>query len=192
MSACLRVWAAASFALLVASTQVAAANYGFRILRAELRPVVSERAHEFELDADIDYRFSEAALDALRNGVSLTLILRLKIQQERGWWWPETLLDETRPFRVRYHALSKLYQILDGDGETPRNFVSVNAMLEAMGTVRNLPVGRGLALDKGELYRASLSVALDIESLPLPLRPVAYVTPAWYLDSSVYQWSFAD
>ena len=43
-----------------------------------------------------------------------------------------------------------------------------------------------------EPYRAGLSVRLDIESLPLPLRPVAYVTPAWYLESPVYKWTFAD
>jgi len=190
MTACLRFCLGAWLALLVSAPPAEAADYGFRILRAELKPDASGKA--FRLDADIDYRFSEPALDALRNGVSLTLVLRLTLKRERPWWWDATVLDETRPFRIRYHALSKLYQILDGDGETLRNFVSVNALLEAMGMVRGLPVAQALPLRAGERYRASLAVGLDIESLPLPLRPVAYVTPAWYLDSPVYRWPFAN
>jgi hypothetical protein len=186
MSAALRVCLCAWLLLAPAG----AADYGFRILRAELKPDASGQA--YRLDADIDYRFSEPALDALRNGVSLTLALRLKVKRARRWLWDETVLDEARPFRVRYHALSKLYQILDGDGERARNFVSVNALLEAMGNVRDLPVAQGLRLRPGERHRASLAVGLDIEALPLPLRPVAYLTPAWYLDSPVYRWTFAD
>ena len=182
---CLCAWLALAW-----PAQPQAADYGFRILRAELRQDAAQAA--YALDADIDYRFSEPALDALRNGVSLTLVLRLKIKRERRFWLAATVLDESHPFRVRYHALSKLYQILAGDSEAPRNFVSVNALLEAMGALRGLAVGRGLAPAPGARQRAQLSVSLDIESLPLPLRPVAYATPAWYLGSPVYQWSFAD
>ncbi len=167
-----------------------AADYGFRILRAELKPDPSGSV--LRLDADIDYRFSESAIDALRNGVSLTLVWHMKIKQERGWWWAAAILDEKHSFRVRYHALSKLYQIVEENNETPRNFVSLNALLEAMGSPRGLPVALALPLVKGERYRASLSVGLDIEALPLPLRPVAYVTPAWYLESPVYKWIFVD
>ena len=166
------------------------ADHGFAIIRAELKPDAPEGG--LSLDADIDYRFSEPAIDALRNGVSLTLILRLKIKQERDWWWDTTLADEDHAFRVRYHALSKLYQIIDGNDEAPRNFASLNALLEAMGAVRSLPVAQGLILAQGEHYRASLTVGLDIEALPLPLRPVAYATSAWYLTSPVYKWTFAN
>jgi len=190
MTACLRLCLCAWLAL-AAPSQSAAADYGFRVLRAELKPDATGKAWGL-LDADIDYRFSEATLDALRNGVSLTLVLRLAVKRERQGWWDATALDENRPFRVRYHALSKLYQILDGDGETPRNFVSINALLEAMGSVRRMPWALASPLSPGARYRASLAVGLDIESLPLPLRPVAYLTPAWYLDSPVYQWTFAN
>lgn len=167
-----------------------AADFGFRILRAEIRPEPEEEV--LLLDADIDYRFSEPALDALRNGVSLTLVWQVKIKKDRGGWWRTSLLEETHAFRIRYHALSKLYQILGENSESPRNFVSINALLEAMKIVRGLPLAGWPLLSKGERYQASLSVGLDIEALPLPLRPVAYVTPAWYLDSPVYTWTFVD
>jgi hypothetical protein len=165
-----------------------AADYGFEIIRAALRPNTENNG--YLLDTDINYRFSEPAIDALRNGISLGLVLRLQIEQE-GAWWDRTVRDERYAFRIRYHALSKLFQILDGNDEAPRNFISLNALLEAMGTVRDLPIHL-TGLTKGEHYRASLSVSLDIEALPLPLRPVAYATPAWHLESPVYKWTFAE
>jgi len=177
---------AASLALLPA-LPTAAADHGFRILRAEIRPDAEDGV--LLLDADIDYRFSEPAIDALRNGVTLTLVWQVKIKEERGWWWEGAVLEESHSFRIRYHALSKLYQIL---GDPPHNFVSMNALLEAMEIVRGLPLAGRPDLRKGERYRASLAVGLDIESLPLPLRPVAYVTPAWYLVSPVYEWTFVN
>lgn len=164
-----------------------AADYGFRVLRAELQPDEADKT--YRLDADIDYRFSEPALDALRNGVSLTLVLRLTVKREHGWWEGKAL-EVRRSFLVRYHALSRLYQIVNEDSEIPRNFTGIDALLEAMGSLRGLPLGQADGLARGGRYRASLTVSLDIESLPLPLRPVAYVTPAWHLDSPVYQWIF--
>jgi hypothetical protein len=191
MSVRLHVWLCFWLTLLPYSCAVAEfTDYGFTIIRAALKPDKAENS--LSLDADIDYRFSEPAIDALRNGVSLTLVLHLNIQRERDAWWNEDLLDEKQAYRIRYHALSKQYQILDGDDEAPRNFTSLNALLEAMGMVRGLPITQAVVLVPGERYRARLSVRLDIEALPLPLRPVAYLTPAWYLNSVAYSWTFAN
>ncbi len=172
------------------STWVNADGYGFNIQRAEL--LRDESGKVYLLDADIDYRFSEPAIDALRNGVPLGLVLHIMIKQESGWWWGETLLDEKISFRIYYHSLSKLYQIIYENNDSPRNFVSFNALLETMGSIRELPVLQSILLEQGERYRASLTVGLDIESLPLPLRPVAYITPAWHLSSPQYKWTFVN
>ena len=165
-----------------------AVDYGFNIQRAELHAF--DEGKLYLLDADIDYRFSEPAIEALRNGVSLGLVLRVKVKPENAWWLEDAVLDEKISFRICYHALSRLYQIIYENIEPPLNFVSYNALLEAMGSLREFPVVLAFQLTQGERYRASLSVGLDIESLPLPLRPVAYVTPAWHLNSPQYKWTF--
>jgi len=173
---------------LLLAADIVAADFGFRIVHAEL---ALERS-DIVLNADIDYRFSEPAIDALRNGVPLTLFLRLRLKRERAYWWDETVLNERRKFLIRYHPLAKLFQLRDESSNAPQNFASLNALLDAMGAVRRLPVLPADRLNKGEHYWATLLVGLDIESLPLPLRPVAYVTPAWYLDSPTFQWHLAD
>lgn len=168
---------------LLLAVEAVATDFGFRVDRAEL---LLEKNH-YVLNADIDYRFSETAIDALRNGVPLTLVLNLALRRPRAYWWDETVLSEQRLLRIRYHPLAKLFQ-LSYDGGVPQNFASLTALLDAMGTIRQIPVMPAERLSMGGRYRASLSVRLDIESLPLPLRPIAYVTPAWYLSSPLYQW----
>jgi hypothetical protein len=163
--------------------------YGFRILRAQL---IQNAEGHYGLDADIDYRFSEPAADALRNGVPLSLVLRFKLKRERGWWWKTPVGNERHKFMIRYHPLSRLFQLMRDDGSEPHHYASLNALLEALGTVRGLPISSIAKLKPGRRYRASLSVWLDIEALPLPLRPVAYLTPSWYLESAPYKWTFID
>ena len=107
------------------------AGYGITIQRAEL--LRDESGKGYWLDANIDYRFSEPAIDALRNGVSLGMVLRIRVKPESGWWWAGTAQEEKLPFRISYHSLSKLYQIIYENNESPRNFVSFNALLENLG-----------------------------------------------------------
>ena len=160
------------------------AEYGFRVLGAELAPV----GEQYVLNADLDYRFSEPAIDALEHGVPLTLVIHLKVKRHRDYWLDETVLSESRRFFIRYHPLARSYQILLESSGVPRSFASLHALLGAMGEIRGwrvLPVDR---IEKGQEYLGSLSVNLDIEALPLPLRPVAYVSPSWYLGSPVFRW----
>jgi hypothetical protein len=163
-----------------------AADYGFQVMRADLR----HSQDDYELNADIDYRFSEPAIDALNNGVPLTLMIRFKVERERPFWRNERLASEKWHVRIRYHSLSKLFQLVDEKRGLQKNFVSFQAMLDTMSTIRGLPVLKADALSSGQAYLAKLSVKLNIEELPLPLRPVAYLTPKWYLDSGWYRWPF--
>lgn len=179
------------FALLACllTEHAGAAAEGFRVLRAEL----ARHDTSWVLNADIDYRFSEAAIDALRNGVPLALEWRLVIVHDRPWAWDEAVFDTRRRLRVRYHSLAKLFQLLpEGADETPRNYASLNTLMENLGALRALPIAPLEQLRDGEHYRAKLAVRLDIESLPLPLRPIAYLTPAWRLHSPWYRWTLAN
>jgi hypothetical protein len=163
------------------------ADYGFRILKAELVP----SGPTYVLNADIDYRFSEPAIEALRHGVPLTLVVHLKIKRHRRYWLDETVLAETRRLRIRYHPLARSFQIVYEDNGITENFAGLTTLLEQMGTIRDWSVPGAERLEKGQEYRASLAVSLDIEALPLPLRPIAYISPSWYLGSSWYQWRVA-
>ncbi|BBL76521.1 DUF4390 domain-containing protein [Methylomagnum ishizawai] len=161
-----------------------AAEYGFRILDAQLVPI----ADQYALNADIDYRFSAPAIDALEHGVPLTVVIQFKIQRHRDYWLDETLLSESRRFFIHYHPLAKTYQIANESSGATRDFASLRASLDALGEIRGWRALPKAAFAPGREYWVGLAAKLDIEALPLPLRPLAYVSPGWYLGSPWFRW----
>ena len=43
-------------------------------------------------------------------------------------------------------------------------------------------------VEKGEKYDVHLHTYLDLESLPAPMRPIAYISSQWRLESDRYRW----
>lgn len=159
---------------------------GFMIHRAELK----HHGSEYVLNADISYQLSPVAVEALENSVPLTIILHCIVERERSLLWNETLVEQRRKLQIRYHPLGQLYQMTQDDSSEPQRYASMRSLLAALGTIRGLPILAEERIESGHTYRASLAVSLDIESLPLPLRSTAYLSPSWYLSSPAYRWSF--
>lgn len=180
-----RALTAYSFILLLFfCDNVFCAEYDFQIKAAELQ----REGDRYVLTADIVYRFSEAAVEALKHGVPLTLDVRIQIKRKRRFLWDRTVLDDTLRFRLRYHALAKSFQIVNEKNGVQRNFATLETAVEALGSIRGLPVIKAKRIKTGKRYRARLRARLDIESLPLPLRPMAYLNPRWYLSSPWHTW----
>jgi hypothetical protein len=143
----------------------------------------------YVLDADIDYSFSERALNALANGVPLTLRMHIKIEREYNWW-PDSLAAELEQrYEIQYHALSGLHVLENLNSGASEVYPTLHSALLALGSVRDLPVIDEKLLDEDADYVIAMRVHLDIEALPSPLRPFAYITPAWWLNSDWYTWS---
>jgi hypothetical protein len=173
--------------LLLVALEGVCADYGFRVLSAELVRVDDS----YLLNAEMDCRFSDTAIEALKNGVPLTLVVRFTLQRRRDYWLDETLLRESRGVLIRYYPLSRSFQVTWETSGAPQKFASLSALLENLGVIRGWPMLAADRLAPGREYWASLSVDLDIEALPLPLRPAAYLSPEWYLGSSRFRWRVA-
>jgi hypothetical protein len=141
------------------------------------------------LDANIDYRFSDEALEALDNGVPLTFQLNIEIQRKRNWWLDAEVADLQQRYRLQYHALSHQYLLQNLNSGAFYAYHSLAAARDAMGTLRDFPLLDQQLVKPEEEYEVLLQTELDIEALPSPLRPLAYITPAWRLNSDWYTWS---
>jgi hypothetical protein len=141
------------------------------------------------LDADIDYRFSDEALRALSNGVPLTIQLTLEIDRLRKWWLNDEIATLQQRYSLQYHALTHQYLLRNLNSGAFYSLPHYPAAVEALGTLRGLPLLDSKLILPDERYEVALQVELDIEALPSPLRPVAYITPAWRLKSDWYRWS---
>jgi hypothetical protein len=161
-------------------------------------PATSAVADEFEvtrmdcvqegdfylLYADIEYRLSDKALEALNNGIPLTLGTQVRVSHEWAWgMWDRKLLDRELRFQLSYHALAALYQLEDLQTGEQQSFATLEAAIAALGEIRSLPVLSTEELEPGKEYQLEIQSYLDIDALPLPLRPMAYITPAWNLSS---------
>jgi len=60
--------------------------------------------------------------------------------------------------------------------------------IDALGKIAPIPVLEADKLAPGEDYRVRMRSRLDIEALPAPLRPLAYVHPGWRLGSGWHRW----
>lgn len=140
------------------------------------------------LDVEVDYGFSETALEALDNGVPLTLEMRVQVRREGAWIWESNLVERRQLYTIRYQPLSELYQVTRLPEGPKRSFVTRAAALAALGEVHDLPLLDKGRLDPDESYLVRVKVSLDVEALPLPLRPVAYLKPSWDLSSGWSRW----
>ena len=176
----------ASFLALLTLLAITLANAdSFKVLRVETRLLDGV----FILDADVNYELSTAALDALKNSVPLTLVLHVQVRQQRDWLWDETVADLQQRFRVEYHALARQYVVTNLNNGVLNSFPTQYAALSYIGRVRDFPLLDRSLLKTNIHYYGRLRAEIDVESLPAPLRPVAYLSSGWYLNSEWYPWS---
>lgn len=150
--------------------------------------VQSETGNGYVLNAAIDYQLSHAAIEALENGVALTINVSFKIFRPRRWAWDEVLQRSLLVYQLRYRTLTRIYQVVNVQTGTEANYSSLGTAVRALGHLENIPVSPDVL--KGHLNHvsASLQARLNIEALPLPMRPLAYITPAWHHSSEPYIW----
>ncbi|HPF59242.1 MAG TPA: DUF4390 domain-containing protein [Candidatus Competibacteraceae bacterium] len=156
---------------------------GFDIISASTRL----EGGVYRLSAQIEYRFSQATVEALKNGVPLTVELEMEVRRQR-WVWDETVYALSQRFRLEYHTLSRQYLVTNLNSGERRAFPNQGSALQFMGKVIDFPL-----LDKGLLvpnqrYIGALRVQLDVNALPTPLRLFAYISDDWQLASKWLTW----
>jgi len=143
------------------------------------------------MDADIGYGFSAEALEALDNGVPLTIEVHIRLRGVDDWVWGRSLVDQRLRYRIRYKPLSERYLAspLPGDSGMGSDYVTRDAAIATLGRIDGLQLVSRERLHKtGGAFELWIKASLDIEELPLPLRPIAYLFPAWQLSSGWTQW----
>jgi hypothetical protein len=82
-------------------------------------------------------------------------------------------------YQISYQALASVYQVWDLQNNTKENFVTREIAFNALGEISAMHVVRHGQMDKGEIYSVGLKTSLDLDALPLPMRPLAYLSPSW-------------
>jgi len=137
----------------------------------------------YQVDARLDYPLDGKPREALENGVPLVLEVEIRVEQVREYLWNETIADVLTRHRLNYRALTQQYQLENLTTGEITSFTSLNAALNHLRQLRNFPLIDASLLQADVPYLLGVRTGLDIESLPTPLRALAYVTPDWYRSS---------
>lgn len=138
----------------------------------------------YHLDASLDLSFGDKVLQALFNGVPLTLEIDMRIVAPRQYLWDATVATVEQRYRLRYHALSQLYRVENLNTGVTQNYPSRLAALQALETLRGFPLIDAGLLDSAASHMVEVQVRLDLNALPVPLRAIALVSGDWRLSSA--------
>lgn len=144
--------------------------------------------HMVLLDAEIAYRLNEVTTEALENGIPLTFETHIQIRRVGAWIWEADVVEARVRSLLRFHPISSLYEVYDLESGEKDAFATTRGAIQALGLIKAMPLIERARLEQGESYNIRLKTRLDIEALPLPLRPVAHLTADWHLSSDVWEW----
>jgi hypothetical protein len=139
------------------------------------------------MGAQFDIRLSSGAEEALNNGVPLVFEFQVQVVKTHTWLWDSVDIELSQYHQLQYHALSNSYLVKNIAAGTQGNYRRLEDALRAAGVIENLKLA-DQTLDPDLNYEIRLRGSLDIESLPTPVRLIAYVSSAWDMVSKWYSW----
>lgn len=146
----------------------------------------------YYVDARIDYRLSDKALEALENGVALTVQLQIEVIRKRAFL-PDALIAELQQdSTLTYEPLTQRYVVRNINSGQQSSYATLFSALSSLGRVNGLPVIDAALLDADSPHRMRLRAVLDQDTLPGPLRLIAFWSSGFRLASDWYGWNIED
>lgn len=148
---------------------------------------VTKTGNGYTLNATIHYPLSPRIIEAIEHGVPITFTQELRLIQTfpliREYWdWQKILWSSVIRYQLRYHALSKQYVLVSLDTSKQRNFPSLDVTLDALGKVDNLYLPPEHLTDL-DITTLQIRSGVDIHALPTPMRPGAFLSDKWQIES---------
>lgn len=160
------------------------ANANFAIQKA----TPEFRDGKLYVNADMDLSLNNKVEEALTKGIPINILIEVRLKRPRKILWDETIGSWSISRKLSYHALSSQYLVSTVGDSQIESFTSLSQALRSAGSLVDQEFQMNHFPGKNEKYLLEMRVSLNIESLPAPLRPVAYTSLAWHLNSGWSQW----
>jgi len=143
---------------------------------------------EINVDCEVQYTVDDKVKAALSNGIEVSFIFELELRLDREIWPDSTVVALAREFRVKYHALSKQYVMVETDNNFERSFPDLYSAFFYQGHLRNVVLANIDVLALNQQYYVRARARLLSENLPLPLRIKSYFSEDWRPSSGWTIW----
>lgn len=145
----------------------------------------------YYLNADVALNMSNQAIDALENGVPLTVELQIEVIKHRSWLWNKTVATLTERYQISFHPLTRRFIVRNLNSGQQQSFSSYRDAVTFLGQVNDLPVIDSSLLEPDTKYLIRMRAVLDIKDFPGPLQLIASLFKGWDLSSDWYAWVLA-
>ncbi len=121
---------------------------------------------------------------ALDNGITLDFEYEVILKRPRRFIWDPARFRWLYRRQLSFFALSSKYVVNTGQDNSAMVFANLHAALQYLNRLDTIR----LALpedtpDVNDHHYIEFQMRLDIESLPLPMRPLAYISSSWRLST---------
>jgi hypothetical protein len=143
---------------------------------------------KIKINCEVQYGLDDRVKEALRNGIEMSFLLEIELRQQSHYWIDPLLSEFQREFRVKYHALSKQFVMVDMGNQKERSFPDLYSAFYYQRRIRNAELASIDSLDLEKEYYFRARARLVSENLPLPLRIKSYVSSGWRPSSGWTVW----
>lgn len=140
------------------------------------------------LDARLQLVLSDEALNALNNGVPLTIELRLEVIRVRRFFPDAVDAELELRYELEYRPLSQRYIVRSLNTGNQDSFATLYSALNNLGRIEDLPVVDASILEAESDYRMRLQALLSTRQYPAPLRMLFFWRGQWQLKSEWFEW----
>ncbi len=177
---------AALGALLLGSVApaTAAEDARFEVRSAYLEPVDGV----MQLNAALELGLSATALEALRDGVPVTLTLESQLRRNRRFLPDATVAELEQRWRLQYHALSDRWLVTHQNTGQQTSWPTQAAALDHLSRPRGVPIIDAPLLRDGATYEASLRATAEVGGVPDSLKVLMFWVQ-WRRSTDWYTWT---
>lgn len=136
----------------------------------------------------LDYDLSEDLREGLLNGLTLENETRFTLEWHNTWWWNTQKPLVTLKTELKYHPLSKQYQVMRKDTKENRHFPNLPAAVAYMGTLTEYTLPRLPNEAWGDNAAIFVDATLTQQSMALPLKLKALFSDDYSLESDGVLW----
>lgn len=158
-----------------------------------------EEAGQFFIDAQFSMRLTDAAREALENGIPLVFQVDAAIYRGRDMFWDERLSGAREEITLRFNQFTRRYLVSRMISSRFGRYHSLANALAAIGDIQAMAVGssalvnrspdpEGAATSPPGRREGRLRLRLMHERLPSPLQLPAIFDAQWQIDSGWQDW----
>jgi hypothetical protein len=144
----------------------------------------------YHMNARLALPLSDAVRRGLTEGVPLNLELDIEIERVRQLLPNSKIAELTQRYHLEYNAVSARYTLRNVNSGQQESVATVDAALEQLSDIRDLPVLDRALIANDRRYEANVRAKLDYGTVPFTLRLVMFWVSDWHRESDWYTWTF--